>query len=74
MNATKTKTKTTNLSEFRDQFPACQNFGSGKWGWRRVNGCIDLRACRFDSHEEAIADRDATIREGRLDAENGQPY
>lgn len=47
------------LKEFQTAFPAAQAFHTGKWGWRRQCGSLNLHACRFDSQEEAEQDRDA---------------
>ena len=64
---------TVTLQEFRDGFPVLQCSRTGRWGWRRVNGSLNLNACQFATEEDARGDRDATIREGRIDRENGQP-
>lgn len=66
-------TTQTTLDEFRAQFPAGRSTSTGLWGWRRVGDCLNLNTCRFNTEAEALADRDATIREGRIDPENGQP-
>jgi hypothetical protein len=42
---------------FLKDFPACQNWHTGLWGWRRVNGCYDLSQCRFKSKAAASRDR-----------------
>ena len=64
---------TVTLTEFRDRYPVGQNSHTGRWGWRRVSGCLNLNLCHFATEGEARADRDATIREGRIDPESGQP-
>jgi hypothetical protein len=40
-----------------EKFPVAQDFHSGLWGWRRINGCIDLRECKFKSRAAASRDR-----------------
>lgn len=62
------------LAGFRSRYyPVLQNARTGKWGWRRVNGCLNLNACGFATEAEARADRDAVIRIGKIDPENGEP-
>jgi hypothetical protein len=48
--------KTSN-EEFNNMFPVAQDFHTGKWGWRRINGCIDLSKCTFKSKGAASRDR-----------------
>ena len=45
------------VDSFNEKFPVAQDFHTGLWGWRRINGCIDLRECKFRSHTAAIRDR-----------------
>ncbi len=35
--------------EFLAMFPVAQDFHTGLWGWRRINGCLDLSCCNFKS-------------------------
>jgi hypothetical protein len=42
---------------FNEMFPVGQDFHTGKWGWRRVNGCLDLSRCVFGSKSSASRDR-----------------
>jgi hypothetical protein len=46
------------IDEFNAEFPVIQDFQSGLWGWRRENGCIDLKKCTFKSRAAAILDRE----------------
>jgi len=45
------------IDAFNEKFPVAQDFHTGLWGWRRVNGCIDLRKCIFRSRAAASRDR-----------------
>ena len=47
------------LDDFRTAFPVGQSTHTGKYGWSRVNGCLNLGACRFDTRHEAEVDRDS---------------
>ena len=51
-------TETLDLAGFRAAFPVCQSFHTGRWGWRRVNGCVNLNTCVWKTEAEAEADRD----------------
>jgi hypothetical protein len=42
---------------FNEKFPVAQDFHTGLWGWRRVNGCINLKECTFKSKSSACRDR-----------------
>ena len=45
------------IDAFNEKFPVAQDFHTGLWGWRRVNGCIDLSKCAFRSRAAASRDR-----------------
>lgn len=45
------------IDAFNAKFPVAQDFHSGLWGWRRVNGCVDLSKCIFRSRAAASRDR-----------------
>lgn len=45
------------IDSFNEKFPVAQDFHTGLWGWRRINGCIDLRECKFRSRAAASRDR-----------------
>lgn len=45
------------IDAFNEKFPVAQDFHTGLWGWRRINGCIDLRECTFRSRSAASRDR-----------------
>ena len=45
------------MEKFDEMFPVAQNFHTGLFGWRRVNGGFDLSACRFKSKSAAARDR-----------------
>ncbi len=46
------------LEAFRAIFAPGMDTMTGKWGWDRSAGCINLNACRFQTKAEAEADRD----------------
>ena len=45
------------MDAFNEMFPVGQDFHTGSWGWRRVNGCLDLSKCTFKSRASAARDR-----------------
>jgi hypothetical protein len=45
------------VDEFNEKFPVAQDFHTGKWGWRRINGAGDLSKCTFKSRAAAARDR-----------------
>jgi hypothetical protein len=47
-----------NLDTFRAIFPVCQSTHTGRYGWARTVGAINLNACRFLTEADAVADRD----------------
>jgi hypothetical protein len=42
---------------FNEKFPIAQDFHTGLWGWRRINGSVDLSKCAFKSRAAASRDR-----------------
>jgi hypothetical protein len=53
-----TTTTTLTLDDFRAAYPVGRSFHTGRYGWRRAAGCLNLNACRFRTEAEAEADRD----------------
>ena len=45
------------IDAFNEKFPVAQDFHSGLWGWRRINGSVDLSKCTFKSRAAASRDR-----------------
>lgn len=45
------------VDEFNEKFPVAQDFHTGLWGWRRINGAVDLNKCTFRSRAAASRDR-----------------
>lgn len=45
------------VDEFNEKFPVAQDFHTGLWGWRRVNGAVDLSKCTFKSRSAASRNR-----------------
>jgi hypothetical protein len=50
------------MAAFKRAHPVLQSFHSGKWGWRRVGDCLDLRSCVFDTKRGAELDRSEAAR------------
>jgi len=59
--STTTRLTDDQLSRLSKEFPIGQNFHSGRFGWRRVGGCLNLSACQFFTELEAEADRDSVL-------------
>jgi hypothetical protein len=51
-------TEIRTLQDFQAAYPVGQNERTGKWGWRRVNGCLNLNSCVFRTETGASQDRD----------------
>ena len=51
----------TTIDEFRAAFPVGRDATTGRWGWRRQAGCLNLNACGFRSRRVAEADRDSHL-------------
>ena len=51
------------LAQYQTWFPVRQLTRTGKFGWRRCNGALDMSACRFATEAEAAADRDENYAE-----------
>jgi hypothetical protein len=43
-------------------YPVGQSTQTGKFGWRRCNGSLNLNSCSFANEQEAWQDRDAANR------------
>lgn len=52
-----TEQRLASVEDYVAAFPVLQSFHTGKWGWRRVGGCLNLNACSFATREEAEKDR-----------------
>jgi hypothetical protein len=62
------------IDEFNAEFPVIQDFQSGLWGWRRENGCIDLKKCTFKSRAAAFLDREKGQEEARWESTRMRVY
>lgn len=53
------------LESMKEKFPILQSFRNGKYGWRRVNGSLNLNSCGFATEAEATKDRDRVLSDRR---------
>lgn len=58
-------TQTMTLESVTAEFPVCQSSRTGKFGWRRVAGSLNLNACGFSTEAEAVADRNRVLADRR---------
>jgi hypothetical protein len=61
------------IDAFNEKFPVAQDFHSGLWGWRRINGSVDLSKCAFKSRAAASRDRNQS-NEKALFSRTGEIY
>ena len=56
-----TKKETGEKKIFNEKFPCGQCFHTGRWGWRQVNGGLNLKQCYFRSKAAAARDRNKNL-------------